>query len=181
MTDPHITVQRTDGVWIKFNRVTGDWSPMDVSPGYTARLKPEEEAIHVSNGVDPAFGVPAGGPQFLTKDSGAKEQFPSGYQRDSREGKGRYDLLPIEGIAELARLFERGAAKYGESNWRKGAPLSRYCDSMLRHAFQATAGHEDECHFISVAWNALCAYATRVMVREGKLPAEIDDLPKGNA
>jgi hypothetical protein len=153
------------GDWIKFNRVTGDWEPIN-EPICTG-LKPEEEVFQVSSGNE-----------FVTKDSGAKEQFPSGYQRDSREGKGRYDLLPIEGIAELARLFERGAAKYGESNWRKGAPLSRYCDSMLRHAFQATAGHEDECHFISVAWNALCAYATRVMVREGKLPAEIDDLPK---
>ncbi len=116
--------------------------------------------------------------EFVTKDSGKAEEFPSGYRRDCQEGKGLYDELPFQAIAELARLFERGAKKYGKSNWRKGAPLSRYCNSMLRHGFQATAGYEDEAHFIACAWNALCAFETRMMVRKGLLPADLDDLPK---
>lgn len=115
---------------------------------------------------------------FVTKDSGKREEFSTGYRRDCAEGKGLFDELPFEAISELARLFERGAKKYGKSNWRKGAPLSRYCNSMLRHGFQATAGYEDEAHFIACAWNALCAFETRMMVRRGELPADLDDLAK---
>jgi hypothetical protein len=119
--------------------------------------------------------------EYETKASGAKDTFATGYQRDCADGKGLFEELPFEAISELARLFERGAKRYGKSNWRKGAPLSRYCNSMLRHGFQATAGYEDEAHFIACAWNALCAFETRMMIRRGELPAELDDLAKPGA
>jgi hypothetical protein len=183
--------------WIR-NKKTGEWRSVDAQFGAVVRLEQDEEigyepappithnetveqALHRIEAMAPSAQfhqtLAAG---YQTKDSGAKETFPSGYQRDSRVGKGRYDLLAHAhyALAELAALFERGAIKYGEANWTKGAPLSRYCDSMLRHGFQAAAGFEDESHFASTAWNALCALETRLRVRMGLLPAELDDLPK---
>ena len=35
------------------------------------------------------------------------------------EGKLRMDLVPVGAIRSLARVFEYGAKKYGEWNWRK--------------------------------------------------------------
>lgn len=113
---------------------------------------------------------------FTTLDSGQREDFPTGSRRDARYGKGRYDLLPHEGIARLAQLYERGAVKYGDRNWEKGQPLSRFADSMLRHAFQAAAGMKDEDHLAAVAWNALAMISTEARIRRGELPQELDDL-----
>lgn len=116
---------------------------------------------------------------FQTKDSGERQQFGSGSQRDSPTGKGRYDLLPFHGIKRLAQLFERGAEKYDARNWELGQPLSRYSDSMLRHAFQAANGHTDEDHWAAVAWNALCAVDHLERIRLGEMSAELNDLPEG--
>jgi hypothetical protein len=113
---------------------------------------------------------------FVTKDSGQREQFDTGSRRDSREGKGRYDLLPVHAVARLAQLFERGAVKYGDRNWEKGQPLSRYLDSALRHAFQSLEGREDEDHLAGAVWNLMACIETQHRVRAGQLPAELDDL-----
>lgn len=117
-------------------------------------------------------------PEFETKDSGQRQEFPTGAERDVRTGKGRYDLLPREAVHRLAQLFERGARKYAARNWEKGMPLSRFIDSGLRHAFQASAGHTDEDHLIAAAWNFLCAVEIQEKIKRGELPAELDDLPK---
>lgn len=115
---------------------------------------------------------------FITKDSGARRDFETGSRRDDATGKGRYDLLPIEGIHRLAQMYERGAAKYDDRNWEKGQPLSVFANSMLRHAFQAAAGMEDEDHLAAVAWNALGLLTIQDRIRRGLLPAELDDLPR---
>ena len=73
------------------------------------------------------------------KDSGKRQEFKSGAVRDIQEGKGRYDLLPPIALERLARHYENGAKKYGESNWQKGMPLSRYLDSLIRHAYKLLA------------------------------------------
>lgn len=115
---------------------------------------------------------------FTTKDSGRHEEWPTGSRRDSREGKGRFDLLPPHAITRLAQLYERGARKYGDRNWEKGQPLSRYLDSALRHLFQALAGDEDEDHLAAVAWNVIACIETERRIRRGLLPAELDDRPR---
>lgn len=121
------------------------------------------------------------GERFVTKDTGQREQWSTGSRRDSREGKGRYDLLPVHAIARYAQLLERGAAKYGDRNWEKGQPLSRFLDSALRHAFQALAGQEDEDHLAGAVWNLMACIETQHRIRLGELPAELDDLPGDGA
>ena len=44
-------------------------------------------------------------------DSGSRQKFETGSVRDSRSGKGRYDLLPPYALKRLAQHFENGANK----------------------------------------------------------------------
>lgn len=114
---------------------------------------------------------------MMLKDSGKREEFATGSRRDTRDGKGRFDLLPARALRRLAVHFERGGRKYGDRNWERGQPVSRYMDSGLRHAFEFLAGKTDEDHLIAAAWNLLCACDTQERVKEGLLPQELGDLP----
>lgn len=112
------------------------------------------------------------------KDSGKREDFSTGSRRDVRDGKGRFDLLPARALFRLARHFEGGAKKYGDRNWEKGQPLSRYMDSTLRHLACYLRGDRDEDHLAAGAWNVLCLIDTAERINEGKLPKELNDLPE---
>lgn len=70
---------------------------------------------------------------FVVKDSGERQEFVTGARRDIQVGKGRFDLIPPLPVRRLAMIYEAGALKYGEHNWKKGIPLSRYLDSAERH------------------------------------------------
>ena len=63
-------------------------------------------------------------------------------------------------IEALAKHFEAGAEKYGDNNWQKGLPASRYIDSALRHLLKYLDGQTDEPHKVAFAWNILCCYWT---------------------
>ena len=114
--------------------------------------------------------------EYLIKDSGERQSFQTGAVRDLNSDKGDFSLLPCLALAEVARHFQLGAKKYAKANWKKGIPLSRYTDSALRHLFKYLNGEEDENHLVSSAWNLLCALETRELIRQGKLPKELDDL-----
>ena len=107
-----------------------------------------------------------------------REGYGTGAVRDTTEGKGRFDLLPPYAIKRLAQHFENGAKKYEDRNWEKGIKLSRFLDSMIRHAFDYLGGSRVEDHLAAVAWNALAFIQTEHWIEEGKLPKELDDLPK---
>jgi len=110
------------------------------------------------------------------KDSGKRQEFDTGSKRDTRDGKGRYDLIPAYALSRLARHYENGATKYGDRNWEKGQPLGRYLDSMIRHAFKYLGGSRDEDHLAAVAWNALAYMETEYRIGKGILPPELDDI-----
>lgn len=109
-------------------------------------------------------------------DSGKRQEFNTGSVRDERIGKGRFDLLPARAIKRIARRFEDGAIKYGDRNWEKGQPVSRYIDSGLRHAFAFLEGKADEDHLAAAAWNFLCAIDTEDRVNESALPLSLADI-----
>lgn len=72
----------------------------------------------------------------------------------------RYDLIPVEALAQVARLYGRGAAKYAAHNWRKGYEWSKSYAAMQRHATQFWAGEDiDEemqlPHLASVIFHAM--------------------------
>ena len=147
------------------------------------------------------------------KDSGNRTEFETGAVRDVQQGKGRFDLMPLDVMSEVfaiefdapfdetstiaevlraindfqrtgnarwlhiaiaryglavhvdlptlmldvAKHFENGALKYGEHNWEKGIPISRYIDSALRHLMKDCACETDEDHAAAFVWNCMCA------------------------
>jgi len=91
------------------------------------------------------------------KDSGQRTEFHTGAVRDMHTGKGRFDLLPPEGITRIARIYEAGCIKYGDRNWEKGIPINSFIDSGLRHLFKYMQGMKDEDHLAQAGWNILCA------------------------
>lgn len=107
---------------------------------------------------------------FITKDSGARQEFASGMVRDTQEGKPRYDLIPVSSLKRLANLYMRGAVKYDDNNWMKGQPYSRTYASLFRHMMAWREGDRSEDHLSAVAWNAFA-----LMYYEDNKP-ELDDL-----
>lgn len=96
--------------------------------------------------------------KYETKDSGKRVLYKSGFNRDSIEGKPRYDLIPTELIKRLAELYARGAAKYGDSNWKLATnpqELQRFKQSAWRHFIQWQEGQDDEDHAAAVMWNII--------------------------
>lgn len=63
-------------------------------------------------------------------------------------------------ILEVSKHFEDGAHKYGERNWEKGIPVSRYIDSSVRHLLKHSRGDTDERHDRAFCWNIMCAIWT---------------------
>ena len=110
------------------------------------------------------------------RDSGQRQEFDTGSVRDIREGKGRFDLIPPYSLKRLAQHFENGAVKYGDRNWQKGQPLSRYLDSAARHLYAFLGGSRDEDHLAAVTWNAMAVIWTEEQIRLGNLPEELNDL-----
>lgn len=115
--------------------------------------------------------------QFITKDSGKRQEFETGSKRDSRDGKGRFDLIPMYSLRRLAGVYERGAVKYAPRNWEKGQPLTRYIDSALRHIADLMSGEPTEDHAAQAAWNLFSYMWTLKEIEAGRLPKELDDRP----
>lgn len=94
--------------------------------------------------------------KYKTKDSGKRVKFDSGFQRDVNDGKPRFDLIPFEPLTRLAELYERGAKKYDDNNWRKATSekeINRFKESAWRHFVAFSAGKDDEDHGIACVWN----------------------------
>lgn len=108
--------------------------------------------------------------EYETKDSGERQKFDTGAQRDVQTGKPRYDLIPLGGLERIAGLYARGAEKYDDDNWKKGIPYSRCYASMFRHMMQFMQGDTTEDHLAAVAWNSLA-----IMHYEDTERIELDD------
>ncbi len=111
------------------------------------------------------------------KDSGKRQEFNTGSVRDTRDGKGRFDLISPLALKRLAKHYENGAVKYGDRNWEKGQPMSRYIDSLIRHAYCLLEGKKDEDHASAIAWNAFAYIHTEEAIERGFLPKELNDMP----
>lgn len=113
---------------------------------------------------------------FILKDSGQREIMSTGAQRDIREGKGRFDLIPPHFLRRLADVYEKGAKKYTDNNWRKGMKLHLYIDSAYRHLNDWREGATDEDHVVQAIWNLISVLETEDMVRRGVLPNDLIDI-----
>ena len=114
---------------------------------------------------------------YQTKDSGMREDFETGSRRDTRQGKGRYDLLSPHFLRRLAGVMERGAEKYGDRNWELGQPMCRTWDSAVRHLIQWMLGETDEDHLGQAGFNIQALIHFEEEIRAGRLSPSLDDRP----
>ena len=93
--------------------------------------------------------------EYITKDSGKRQVYVSGLQRDSGD-KPLYTEVYYPLVKRHAELMMRGAAKYDRGNWKKAhtkEDLQRFQDSLLRHTQQYLAGDRDEDHAAAILFN----------------------------
>lgn len=82
-------------------------------------------------------------------------------KNDRKDHKLRWDLLPLQEIEDIVRVYTAGADKYGDNTWQNlDNGYQRYKAAMLRHLLEYEKGNEiDEetgCrHVAQVAWNAI--------------------------
>ena len=93
--------------------------------------------------------------ESVIKDSGKREDFETGSRRDTNDGKSRPDLISPFLLDRLGRHMALGAKKYGEWNWAKGQPSSRYRESLARHLMAHDKGETDEDHLSAAAFNIM--------------------------
>lgn len=84
-----------------------------------------------------------------------------GIKNDFLDKKLRWDLLPLEEIEEIVKVYTKGSEKYGDNNWQNlPNGLQRYKAALLRHLVEFEKGNdfdeETNCrHLAQVAWNAI--------------------------
>lgn len=82
-------------------------------------------------------------------------------KNDIKDGKLRWDLLPLELVEEIVKVFTFGSQKYAPNTWMNlENGERRYHAALLRHlcAFEKGETHDPESglnHLSHVAWNAL--------------------------
>lgn len=111
------------------------------------------------------------------KTSGKQEQFNAGSVRDNADGKPRIDLIPTSTLIKLGIHYGNGASHYGDRNWEKGQPITRYMASFERHYNYFKQGITDENHLIAAIWNLIAIDYTIDAIKSGLLPKELDDRP----
>lgn len=94
---------------------------------------------------------------FIVKDSGQRETFSGGMQRDVTTGKIDASLC-LDGpmFDRWAVHLTKGAVKYDKRNWMKAAgeeEFNRFRESALRHFLQWFRGEVDEDHAAAVYFN----------------------------
>lgn len=108
---------------------------------------------------------------FVIKDSGVRQDYPSGMQRDTTDGKPAFALLLAEGVPYSEQMLTRwashmakGAEKYEVRNWEKACSqeeVDRFKSSALRHFMQWFCGETDEDHASAVFFNVNAAEVTQ--------------------
>jgi hypothetical protein len=95
--------------------------------------------------------------EFEVKDSGDRRLFESGMQRDTDEGKVRWDLVADGPMLERYAIhLTKGAVKYDARNWMQAngkEEYDRFRESAFRHFMQWYNGAVDEDHASAVWFN----------------------------
>jgi hypothetical protein len=111
------------------------------------------------------------------QDSGQRQQFDTGAQRDTADSKPRPELISPFAEERLGEWLRRGAAKYDARNWEKGMPFSRCVASLQRHLIAFKKGEKDEDHVAAMLFNAMALAHYQEMVDRGVLSGDLDDMP----
>ena len=100
----------------------------------------------------------------------------------------RWDLLPLEEIEDIDKVYTEGANKYGDNTWQHlENGYQRYKGAMLRHLVEYEKGNaideETGCrHLAQVAWNAISMlYLSKRKDMKKPEPTDILYVPYSNS
>lgn len=101
--------------------------------------------------IDQAFGIKEEVKPVCNEKEGM-EVFPQGGKRSKI--KERFDLVPLDGLIQVAQVMAVGAEKYGETNWH-GIPQESCANHAIRHLVLWLNGDDSENHAAHAAANCL--------------------------
>lgn len=84
-----------------------------------------------------------------------------GKKNDKKDDKTRWELMPLDCLEDIARVYTEGAKKYGENTWQNlENGYQRYKAALLRHLWEFEKGNEIDpetgCHHLAqVCWNSI--------------------------
>ena len=83
-----------------------------------------------------------------------------GIKNDRKDDKTRWELIPLDCLEDVARVYTEGAKKYADNSWQNlENGYERYKGALLRHLYAAESKEFDEetgCrHLAQVVWNAI--------------------------
>ena len=89
-----------------------------------------------------------------------KCQDQTGMKNDKLDDKTRWELMPLDCLEDIARVYTEGAKKYGDNNWQNlENGYERYKGALLRHLYASTYEEFDPetkvRHEAAVAWNSI--------------------------
>lgn len=90
-----------------------------------------------------------------------KDESNESVKNDFKDDKLRWDLLPLEEIEDIVRVYHAGAKKYGPNRWQGlDDGFNRYKAALLRHLLEYEKGERVDpdtgCfHLAQIAWNAI--------------------------
>lgn len=102
--------------------------------------------------------------QYETKDMGKRndtKKLRRCKKNDRLDDKLRWELLPLEDIEDIVKVYTAGAKKYGPNTWQNLPDgYNRYKAALLRHLVEYDKDNkideETGCHHLAaVAWNAI--------------------------
>lgn len=98
--------------------------------------------------------------------------------KKSDTGKPTFELFPFELLADVNKVLQHGAAKYGILNWQKkeGFLYSRCFNALLRHMFAFWRGEDNDPETgLSHLSHAMCNLL--FLMYHFKFNKEADDRP----
>ena len=82
-------------------------------------------------------------------------------KNDWKDEKPMWELLPLEDVEDIVKVYTAGAKKYGPDRWQNlDNGFQRYKAAMLRHLVEYEKGNRIDAdtgcmHLAQVAWNAI--------------------------
>lgn len=68
-----------------------------------------------------------------------------GKKNDKKDDKTRWELMPLDCLEDIARVYTEGAKKYGENTWQYlDNGYQRYKAALLRHLWEFEKGMNTE-------------------------------------
>jgi hypothetical protein len=95
---------------------------------------------------------PVFNPNVGTQPEPNLHNFSTGARRSTDADDVRLDLICPTGLLRLAKIYNEGAVKYGDTNYTKGIPIANLLNHGEKHLALWKSGDRSEDHLAKVAW-----------------------------